>query len=207
MAGYNKDTVKVALNRESNPRANVKDKVDISSQAWKARMLPSAEERSYLEFDSDSIINRRYTLETDVNEVTKVENDGSNQLKVTAAGHGYSNSDNVVLGGFSNESINVQGTVSSETTDTFVVAEIAWSSSYSGDTGYVAKVSDSITGDELRIQADQIVEDRIPFGMKDNYYPFKNGDDCTDYYDNFVIVLHVKQVTSATSSYLRIEER
>lgn len=204
---YNKDTVKVALNSESNARANVKDKIDISSQAWKARMMPSGQEKRFIAFDSDSAINRRYTVETDVNEITKVEDDGSSQLKVTAEGHGYSDGDNIVLGGFSNESINVQGTVSSKTDDTFVVTEIAWSSDYSDDTGYVAKVSDSITGDELRIQPDQIVEERIPFGNQDNYYPQESGSGSIDYYDDFVVVLHVKQVTSAASSYLRIEEK
>jgi len=205
---YNKDTVKVALNTESNARANVKDKVDISDQSWKARMVSSAEEYRFLAIDTETSIRRRYTLETDVVEVTKVEDDGSSQLKVTAASHGFSNSDNIVLGGFSNESINVQGTVSSKTDDTFVVTEIAWSSDYTGDTGYIAKVSDSITDDELRIQPDQIITERIPFGMKGNYYPKKDTETgSSTYYEDFVIVVHFKQVTSESSSYLYLEEK
>src|SRR6056297_3120719 len=127
---YNKDTVKSALNRDTNNQYNIKNKIDISDQSWEARMVPSAEEYRFLAIDTETSIRRRYTLETDVVEVTKVEDDGSSQLKVTAASHGFSNSDNIVLGGFSNESINVQGTVSSKTDDTFVVTEIAWSSDY-----------------------------------------------------------------------------
>src|SRR6056297_935091 len=205
---YNKDTVKVALNTESNARANVKDKVDISDQSWKARMVSSAEEYRFLAIDTETSIRRRYTKETDVVEVTKVEDDRSSQLKVTAASHGFSNSDNIVLGGFSNESINVQGTVSSKTDDTFVVTEIAWSSDYTGDTGYIAKLSDPITDDEVPALAFSITSEKIPRGKLPDYYPEKdNTDGSTTYYEDAVLVIHFKQVTSASSKSLYIRER
>lgn len=202
----NKDTKKVSINRDTQNQFLVRPLTDFSEQAWKAFMLN--EDASYVEFDADHKFNRRYTRETDTNKVTKVENDGSNNLKVTTdSAHGYDNGNNIVLGMFSNPELNIHGTVSSKTDTTFVVTEVTWSSNYSNDAGYACKVSDKIEGNESRMPSETLISERIPWGILSNYYPNFVKEDANQYGDDVVIVLHVKQVTSIENSNIRITER
>lgn len=200
---FNKDKVKSALNRDTNNQYNIKDKVDISDQSWQARMVKK--DLSYLEYYPDSDVRVRYTKETNVVEVTAVANNGSGKCEFTSAAHGLSNGDEVVLGNFSNESYNVKGTVANKTTNTFDVTTISF---VSDDTGYAAKVTDPITDDEIPALTYSFSSERIPWGKLPDYYPEEDdGTGSTTYYEDAVLVIHFKQVTSASSKYLRIRER
>lgn len=200
---FNKDTFTTAINRKTNNILLPKPLTDISDQAWKGFMV--SKNTTYIEFDSDSQIRRNYTVETDTNEITKVEDDGSGNIKVTtASNHGYDNGDDVILGMFDTTAYNAQGTVSSKTDQTFVVTEISFNTD---DTGYVVKTTDQIEGNESRFPANTILTENVPWGLLPDYYPNFYKEGATTYGTDSVIVVHVKQVTSQSSSNIRITER
>jgi len=188
MSNKSKGTVKEAAAVTLSSFFNVKERIDISSQAHAARAIAS--DTDVVELLSDSAVYYRFdTIDADdVLTITSVADNGGVAV-FTSVAHGLSNGNVIVIRGCSDETYNVMGTVANKAADTFEIG-IAYTAT---DTGECGVITDTISANnDIILPGGTVIQRSIPEGEQADR--------------NDILVVHFKQETSAVTSYIRFIE-
>ena len=172
---------------------NVRERIDISSQAHNARAIHT--DTDYMEIDSDSEVYYRFdtVAQANIKTITAVT-DNAGQAVFASEAHGYSNGNIVVQRAFSTSTYNVMATVANVTADTYELG-ITYVATGTGEAGLI---TDTISANkDIRLPDTTVIVRAIPWGESTKTSRARQSD---------MIVVHFKQVTSAATKYIRFVE-